>query len=32
MDIKAGIIGVGSYVPENIVTNFDLEKIMDTSD
>lgn len=32
MDIKAGIIGVGSYVPNNIVTNFDLEKIMDTSD
>ena len=25
MDIKAGIIGVGSYVPENIVTNFDLK-------
>ena len=32
MDIKAGIIGVGSYVPEKVVTNFDLEKIMDTSD
>lgn len=32
MDIKAGIIGVGSYVPKNIITNFDLEKIMDTSD
>jgi len=30
--MKAGIIGVGKYVPENIVTNFDLEKRMDTSD
>ena len=30
--MNAGIIGVGSYVPEKIVTNFDLEKIMDTSD
>lgn len=28
----AGIIGVGSYVPEKCVTNRDLEKIMDTSD
>lgn len=28
----AGIIGVGSYVPEKCVTNTDLEKIMDTSD
>lgn len=26
------IIGTGSYLPENIVTNADLEKIMDTSD
>ena len=26
------IIGVGHYVPENIVTNKDLEKLMDTSD
>jgi 3-oxoacyl-[acyl-carrier-protein] synthase-3 len=26
------IIGVGHYVPERIVTNFDLEKMMDTSD
>ncbi len=32
MDIKAGIIGVGSYVPKNVITNSDLEKIMDTSD
>jgi len=27
-----GIIGTGSYVPQNIVTNKDLEKIVDTSD
>jgi 3-oxoacyl-[acyl-carrier-protein] synthase-3 len=26
------IIGVGRYIPERIVTNFDLEKIMDTND
>lgn len=26
-----GILGIGSYVPENIVTNFDLEQRMDTS-
>ncbi len=26
------IIGVGHYVPENVVTNFDLEKLMDTTD
>jgi len=30
--IKARIIGTGSYLPENIVTNADLEKIIDTSD
>ncbi len=30
--MNAGIIGVGSYVPERVVTNFDLEKVMDTSD
>ena len=29
---RAMIAGVGHYVPERIVTNFDLEKIMDTSD
>jgi 3-oxoacyl-[acyl-carrier-protein] synthase-3 len=28
----ARIAGVGSYLPEKIVTNHDLEKIMDTSD
>ena len=26
------IIGLGKYLPENVVTNSDLEKIMDTSD
>lgn len=28
----AKIIGTGSYLPEKILTNFDLEKIVDTSD
>lgn len=28
----AGIIGVGKYSPEKVVTNHDLEKIMDTND
>jgi 3-oxoacyl-[acyl-carrier-protein] synthase-3 len=27
-----GIIGVGAYIPENIVTNFDLAKTVDTND
>ena len=26
------IIGLGKYLPENVVTNSDLSKIMDTSD
>ncbi len=30
--LNVGIIGVGSYVPEKRVTNFDMEKILDTSD
>ncbi|MCM3767532.1 MULTISPECIES: beta-ketoacyl-ACP synthase III [Bacillaceae] len=30
--MRAGIIGIGRYLPEKIVTNFDLEKMMDTSD
>ncbi|PLR68947.1 MULTISPECIES: beta-ketoacyl-ACP synthase III [Bacillaceae] len=30
--MSAGIIGIGRYNPERIVTNADLEKIMDTSD
>ncbi len=29
---QAKIAGVGHYVPERVVTNFDLEKMMDTSD
>ena len=33
MDIKqAKITAVGHYLPDNVVTNFDLEKIMDTND
>lgn len=28
----AGIIGIGSCVPEKVLTNFDLEKIVDTTD
>lgn len=27
-----GIMGLGSYAPEGVLTNFDLEKIVDTSD
>ncbi|MBG9454871.1 3-oxoacyl-ACP synthase [Lysinibacillus sphaericus] len=30
--MNAGILGIAKYVPEKVVTNFDLEKIMDTSD
>jgi len=30
--VRAGIVGIGRYLPEKIVTNHDLEKIMDTSD
>jgi 3-oxoacyl-[acyl-carrier-protein] synthase III len=30
--MNAGITGVGRYLPDNIVTNLDLEKRMDTSD
>jgi len=29
---KAGIIGTGSFVPDKLITNKDLEKIVDTSD
>lgn len=32
MTYSAGIIGVGSYLPERILTNRDLEKMVDTSD
>lgn len=30
--MNAGLLGVGKFVPPNIVTNADLEKTMDTSD
>ncbi len=32
MSRSVGILGIGSYVPEKILTNYDLEKIVDTSD
>ena len=34
MDSKriVSIIGTGSYVPEKVLTNHDLEKMVDTSD
>ncbi|MGO1713112.1 MAG: 3-oxoacyl-ACP synthase, partial [Senegalia sp. (in: firmicutes)] len=31
-EFGVGIIGTGSYVPSNIMTNKDLEKLVDTSD
>ncbi len=31
-DVNVGILGIGRYVPEKVVTNHDLEEIMDTSD
>lgn len=30
--MNAGIIGIGRFLPEKVVTNADLEKVMDTSD
>lgn len=30
--MNAGILGMGRYLPEKVLTNFDLEKMMDTSD
>ncbi|NLC70546.1 MAG: ketoacyl-ACP synthase III [Desulfuromonadaceae bacterium] len=30
--IRAKIAGTGSYIPEKVATNFDLEKFLDTSD
>jgi 3-oxoacyl-[acyl-carrier-protein] synthase III len=30
--LNAGIVGIGRYLPEKVVTNADLEKIMDTTD
>ena len=29
---SVGIIGTGLYVPERVMTNFDLEKIVETTD
>lgn len=30
--MKTGIVGTGSYLPEKVMTNFDIEKFLDTSD
>jgi 3-oxoacyl-[acyl-carrier-protein] synthase-3 len=30
--IRARITGTGSYVPEKVLTNLDIEKFLDTSD
>ncbi|MGO0122170.1 beta-ketoacyl-ACP synthase III [Desulfothermobacter acidiphilus] len=30
--MRVGIIGLGVYVPEKVLTNFDLERMVDTSD
>ncbi|WLR42941.1 beta-ketoacyl-ACP synthase III [Bacillus carboniphilus] len=30
--MNAGIIGLGRYIPDNVITNIDLEKKMDTTD
>ncbi|MDX5476644.1 MAG: ketoacyl-ACP synthase III [Bacillaceae bacterium] len=30
--MNAGIIGIGRYLPEKVMTNLDMEKIVDTSD
>lgn len=32
MTRAVGILGVGHYVPEKIITNTDMEKIVETSD
>lgn len=32
MQKSVGILGIGSYVPETIITNADIEKVLDTSD
>ncbi|MGL5578880.1 MAG: beta-ketoacyl-ACP synthase 3, partial [Fusobacteriaceae bacterium] len=32
MSKNVGIIGIGKYVPEKVMTNFDFEKIIDTTD
>jgi len=31
-DRKAGIIGLGKYLPDKVLTNKDLERIVDTTD
>ena len=31
-DIKVGILGLGKYLPEKVLTNKDLERIVDTTD
>ena len=30
--IRAAITGIGAYIPKDILTNSDLEKIVDTTD
>jgi len=30
--VRAAIVGTGSYLPEKVLTNFDFEKMVDTSD
>lgn len=30
--VSVGIVGTGSYVPDKVLTNFDLEKMVDTND
>ena len=30
--MNAGVLGIGRFLPEKILTNFDLEKIVDTND
>jgi 3-oxoacyl-[acyl-carrier-protein] synthase-3 len=32
LQLRSRITGIGSYAPERVVTNFDLEKMVDTSD
>lgn len=32
VNYRVGISGLGAYVPEKVVTNFDLEKMVDTTD
>ena len=32
MDIRAGVLGTGMALPEKVITNVELEKLVDTSD